>query len=142
MDTREDNANRKWKCNTNLFMSEKFGCKQVFTKGNTYKGRKYTNDYVELVDDEGDSHIVYKGDWIKYFEEVDFLSINKKMKDIATAVSNICSKDLRSVEQNVIVARVTCYASKHKSFIDRYKFISEQFDSYEEVILRKYNIKK
>ena len=72
----------------------------------------------------------------------DSLSINKKMKDITTAVSNICSKNLRSVEQNVIVARVTHGAQRYKSFISRYKFISEQFDAYEEVILRKYNIKK
>lgn len=72
----------------------------------------------------------------------DSLSINRKMKDITTAVSNTSSNCLRSVEQNVIVARVTHGAQKHKSFIDRYKFISEQFDAYEEVILRKYNIKK
>jgi hypothetical protein len=72
----------------------------------------------------------------------DSLSINKKVNDITTGVSNICSKDLRSVEQNVIVAKVTHSTSKYKTYLERYKFISEQFDAYEEVILRKYNIKK
>ena len=70
------------------------------------------------------------------------LSINKKMKDIATGVSNIINKDNRSLEQNIIVAKATHGIVGKHAFVDRYKFLSELFDSYEEVVLKKYNIKK
>ena len=70
------------------------------------------------------------------------LSINKKMKDIETGISNIISADNRSLEQNVIVAKATHGIVGKRAFIDRYKFLSELFDSYEEVVLKKYNIKK
>lgn len=70
------------------------------------------------------------------------LSINKKMKDIETGISNIISADNRTLEQNTIVAKATNGVVGKYTFIDRYKFLSELFNSYEEVILKKYNIKK
>lgn len=70
------------------------------------------------------------------------LSINKKMKDIETGISNIISADNRTLEQNTIVAKATSGVVGKYTFIDRYKFLSELFNSYEEVVLKKYNIKK
>lgn len=71
----------------------------------------------------------------------DVFGINKKMKDIETGVSNICAKDKRTLEQNVIIAKATHGIVGINNFTDRYKFLSDLFNAYELATLKKYNIK-